>query len=171
MYLVGILTGYRANELRNLTVGSFDLDKATVKLPARHCKDRCDSRQMLPLSVADRLSDFLADRERTEPAFGKLTNRTAAMLQEDAVAAGLPLVDAEGRELVFHSTRHTLRTELVKARVSEGVVDKIMRHKPTGVGQRFYSHVTDFEVREAIERLPEYPWPGALQAQATKAVS
>jgi hypothetical protein len=46
-----------------------------------------------------------------------------------------------------------------------------MRHKPVGVGQRFYSHVTDFEKREAIERLPEYPWPGDLLAQAKKAVS
>ena len=93
------------------------------------------------------------------------------MLKEDAVAARLPLVDAEGRELVFHSTRHTLRTELVKARVTELVVDAIMRHKPVGVGQRFYSHVTDFEKREAIERLPEYPWPGELMQQAKKEVS
>jgi len=171
LYLLAITTGYRANELRNLKVESFDLDKATVRLPAKHCKDRCDSTQLLPLAIASRLTDFLADRHPTEPAFGLLMNRTAAMLKEDAVAAGLPIVDAEGRELVFHSTRHTLRTELVRARVTESVVDAIMRHKPVGVGQRFYSHVTDFEKREAIERLPEYPWPGELIQQAKKEVS
>ena len=171
LYLLAITTGYRANELRNLKVESFDLDKATVRLPAKHCKDRCDSTQLLPLAVASRLTDFLADRHPTKPAFGLLTRQTAAMLKEDAVAAGLPIVDAEGRELVFHSTRHTLRTELVKARVTESVVDAIMRHKPVGVGQRFYSHVTDFEKREAVERLPEYPWPGDIVQQAKKAVS
>ncbi len=171
LYLVAITTGYRANELRSLTVGCFDFDKATVRLDAKHCKDRRNAVQMLPLSVAGRLTDFLADRDSMEPAFGLLTNKTAAMLKKDAVAAGLPIVDAEGRELVFHSTRHTLRTELVKARVTESVVDAIMRHKPVGVGQRFYSHVTDFEKREAVERLPEYPWPGELIQQAKKEVS
>lgn len=72
---------------------------------------------------------------------------------------------------MFHGLRHTLRVELVKARVSESVIDKIMRHKPVGVGATFYSHVSDFEIREGVERLPEYPWPGDLQAQAKKAVS
>jgi integrase len=94
------------------------------------------------------------------------------MIQTDAERAGLPLVDDEGRKLCFHSTRHTLRTELVRARVTEAVIDSIMRHKPVGVGRRFYTHLTDFEIREAIERLPEYPWPGDLvQSQAVKAVS
>jgi integrase len=108
------------------------------------------------MALAGRLVDFLVDRNSMEPAYGLLTNRTAAMLKEDATEAGLPLVDDQGRELVFHSLRHTLRTELVRARVTEAVIDRIMRHKPAGVGQRFYTHVTDFEIREAIERLPEY---------------
>jgi integrase len=93
------------------------------------------------------------------------------MIQTDAAEAGLPLMDDEGRELVFHSLRHTLREELRRARVSEAVIDHLMRHKPLGVGRRFYQHLTDFEIREAIERLPEYPWPGELQQQAKKAVS
>jgi integrase len=94
------------------------------------------------------------------------------MIQTDATEAGVPLTDDEGRELVFHSLRHTLRTELTRARVSEAVIDHIMRHKPTGVGRQFYTHLTEFEIREAIERLPEYPWPAELeQQQAKKAVS
>jgi hypothetical protein len=46
-----------------------------------------------------------------------------------------------------------------------------MRHKPVGVGQRFYTHVTDFEIREAIERLPEYPWPVELSFVRARAMS
>ena len=90
------------------------------------------------------------------------------MLQTDAEAADLPVIDSEGRELVFHSLRHTLRTELERARVSDGVIDSIMLHKPGGVGKRFYRHVHDFERREGIERLPAYPWPGDLLAQQAK---
>ena len=55
------------------------------------------------------------------------------------------------------------------ARVSDGVIDSIMRHKPVGVGKRFYRHVHEFERREAIERLPDYPWPGDLVEAGQKA--
>lgn len=171
LYRVAIETGFRANELRQLKVGSFDLEKATVKLDARHCKDRRDATQPITLALAGHLGDYLADKDPMDPAFNLKTRRTAQMLQADSAEAGLPLVDDKGRKLVFHSLRHTLRDELRKARVTESVIDQIMRHKPTGVGQRFYTHITEFEIREAIERLPEYPWPGDVQAQAQKAVS
>jgi integrase len=171
LYLVGIVTGCRANELRQLTVGSFDLAKAIIKLDAKYCKDRRDATQLLPMALVPSLKDFLAGRDPMDPAFNLLTKRTAAMLQRDAVEAGLPIIDGDGRELVFHSLRHTLRTELVKARVTEAVIDRIMRHKPAGVGQRFYTHVTDFEIREAIERLPEYPWPAELPFVRSRSMS
>jgi len=170
LYRVAIETGFRANELRQLRVGSFDLDKAKVKLEARHCKDRRDATQSITLALAGRLADYFADGTPFA-AFNLKMTRTAQVLQADAVEAGLPLVDDKGRKLVFHSLRHTLRDELRRARVAESVIDAIMRHKPTGIGQRFYSHVTDFEKREAVERLPSYPWPGDIVQQAKKAVS
>jgi len=172
IYRTAIETGYRVNELRNLTVASFDAKKATLSLGAEYCKDRRDAVQPITIALASRLADYLTGRDTTRPIFNLTTSMTARMIKTDAAAAGLPLVDDEGRELVFHSLRHTLRTELVRARVTESVIDRIMRHKPAGIGQRFYTHITDFEIREAIERLPDYPWPGDLtQSQAAKAVS
>jgi integrase len=171
LYRLAIETGFRRNELAHLTAGCFDLGKATVKLDAAFCKDRRDAQQPISMALAAALAGFLAGKDPTDPVFALRTPRTALMIQTDAVEAGLPLMDDEGRELVFHSLRHTLRTELVRARVSEAVIDHIMRHKAVGVGRRFYTHLTDFEIREAIERLPDYPWPGDLQQQAKKAVS
>lgn len=172
LYRVGIESGFRRNELAHVTAGSFDPVKATLRLPAECCKDRCDAEQPISMALASRLADYLASRQRTDSIIPLHSEHTARMIQADATDAGLPIVDDEGRELVFHSLRHTLRTELEKARVSDGVIDSIMRHKPAGVGKRFYRHVHEFERREAIERLPEYPWPADLaEQQATKAVS
>ena len=172
LYRLGIETGFRRNELAHLTADCFDLKKAVVRLSAEFCKDRRDAMQPITMALASRLVSFLADREPTNPVFVLRTPKTARMIQADATEAGLPLMDDEGRELVFHSLRHTLRTELVRARVAEAVIDHIMRHKPTGVGRRFYTHLTEFEIREAIERLPEYPWPAECEHQHTeKAVS
>ncbi len=175
LYLVAIETGFRRNELAHLTAGNFHLgraDKAHVYLPAEFCKDRRDATQAITMALARRLASFLGSKDPTDRVFALRTPKTALMIQRDAAGAGLPIVDHEGRELVFHSLRHTLRTELERARVSDGVLDRIMRHRPQGVGKRFYRHVSDFEIREAIERLPEYPWPGELvQRQAKKAVS
>jgi integrase len=168
LYLLGIATGFRRRELAHLTVDCFDLSKAAVRLNPAYCKDRCEAIQPLPMALASLLAGFLAGKGPTERVFNLQTPKTAEMLQADATEAGLPLVDDEGRELVFHSLRHTLRTELVRARVSEAVIDKIMRHKPDSIGKKHYTHVSDFEKREAIERLPEYPWPGTLQQQAVR---
>ena len=170
LYRLGIETGFRANELRNLTVDCFDLDKATVHLDAQYCKDRRDASQPITMALACSLKPFLADRDSKALAFNMTQRETARMLKEDAIRAGLPLTDEKGRELVFHSLRHTLRTELVRTRATEAVTDKIMRHKPNGVGATFYGHVTDFEIRSAIEKLPEYPWPELSQTQSVKAV-
>ena len=156
LYRLGIETGYRANELRHLTAGCFDLDNATVSLSAEFCKDRRDATQPITMALAGALRGFLDGKAPTDWVFALHTPKTALMIQADAGEAGLPLMDDRGRELVFHSLRHTLRTELERARVSDGVIDTIMRHKPKGVGKTFYRHVSDFEIREGIERLTSF---------------
>jgi len=171
LYRIAIETGYRVNELRNLTVADFDKKKSTISQQAKYCKDRRDATQPITMALASSLTDYLEGRDTTGPIFAYVPDRTAEMIQADAIKARLSLIDDQGRELVFHSLRHTLREELRKGRVAESVIDNIMRHKPAGVGQRFYTHITDFEIREAIERLPEYPWPGDIVEQAKKAVS
>ena len=95
--------------------------------------------------------------------FNLKTLGTAKMTQKDCQAAGIPLTDNQGRELVFHSLRHTLRTELIEAGTSEAVVNAIMRHKSQDVGNKHYGHVSGFQIRAAIEQL-EYPWPAKTQA-------
>ncbi|MFC1604312.1 tyrosine-type recombinase/integrase, partial [Planctomycetota bacterium] len=171
LYIVAVQSGLRANELRHLTVGDFDAKKATLTLKAEYCKDRRGACQFITLALASHLSDYIDGRDGKDPLFGMWSQRTAEMIKADAIDAGLPLIDDKGRELVFHSTRHTLRTELVRCRISESIIDRILRHKPQGIGQRIYTHVSPFEIRAAIEKLPAYPWPGDIQKAEKAKVS
>jgi len=171
LYRVAIETGFQVNELKHLTVGCFNLKKAIVKLDAKFCKDRRDAEQFITLALAKQLEGCFDGRGDNELGFslGKWT-RTAEMIQEDAIEAKVPVKDKSGPELEFHSTRHSLETELSNARITQAVIDRIMRHKPQGIGQRIYTHVSPFQIRSAVEKLPAYPWPGDLQqAQAERA--
>ena len=56
VYRVALETGYRQNELRNLTVGSLDLFGPSLPLPAEFCKDRRDARQPVSRELADELA-------------------------------------------------------------------------------------------------------------------
>lgn len=166
LYLVGLATGFRANELRHLTVGSFDLRRSNVRLEARFCKDRNDAVQAIPYRLREKLAEYFKGREPSEQAFNiGPWCRTCDMIREDAAEAGIRLKDDKGQVLTFHSLRHTLRTTLVTVGVPEAVIDAICRHKPQGVGRRVYTHVEDIQIRAAIEKLPEWPWPAKVGQQ------
>ncbi len=59
-YKVAMATGYRAGELRTLTRGSFDLDAATVTLPAAEDKRRKSDRHPLPAWLVEELRAWFA---------------------------------------------------------------------------------------------------------------
>jgi integrase len=164
LYVVGLVTGFRRNELSWLTPESFDLDRAIVRLDGTHTKDHRDAVQPLPIGLVEPLRGFLAAKRPKGRLWHPITIKTAVMLQKDAQAAGLTIIDPEGRELVFHSLRHSLRSWLVRAKVVEAVIDDLLRHKPPrgNVGRRYYTHLTDDDRRAAIESLPVIPWPADL---------
>ncbi|WP_082497560.1 DUF6538 domain-containing protein [Pseudorhodoferax sp. Leaf267] len=60
----------------------------------------------------------------------------------------------------FHSFRHTVRSEMVEAGVSETVIDRICGHEAKGsTGARVYTHHKPETLRKAVEalRFPELP--------------
>ena len=55
----------------------------------------------------------------------------------------------------FHSFRHSARTNLVRAGVTETVVDRLLGHTSTGsIGARVYTHFSNQKLQEAINNLP-----------------
>ena len=55
--------------------------------------------------------------------------------------------------LTFHSFRHTVRTRLAAAGVSESHIDALIGHAGKGEGQRTYTHLTAAHLRPTVERL------------------
>ncbi len=106
-----------------------------------------------------------------DPVF-HVSSKLPEMVQKDAVWAGLgtfdpktytdrqrmrhTYVDEKGLRLDFHCLRTTLRTMLdqVVPAVGGRVIDVIMRHRPTGIGEIHYSKVDLEDAYQAVSRLP-----------------
>lgn len=57
--------------------------------------------------------------------------------------------------IVFHSFRHTTRSNLVITEVREPIIDKILGHETSGsVGAKTYTHIPIHTLQKAIERIP-----------------
>ncbi len=165
LYLMGIETGLRVRELQSLTVGSFDFDSATVTVKPEFCKDGKKAVQLLKHKRAAQLRAFFADKLPNAKAFDMPSHyRTAKMLHADCQAANIPIVDDTGLKIVFHSLRHTLATELDRTGASLKEQMTIMRHSDkSNLTLGTYTHVQIYDIRRAVENLPDYPWPGTQE--------
>jgi len=171
LYLVAIETGLRVNELRSLQKRSFDFDNCIVTCEASYCKNRRAAEQILKSKRAEQLRNFLAGKLPTARAFNMPSSyRTAPMLRADLQDAGIAYVDERGLKADFHSLRHTLATELDRTGASLKERMAIMRHSDRGnLTQGVYTHAKLYDLRRAIEDLPDHPWPGGKESASTVA--
>jgi len=57
------------------------------------------------------------------------------------------------RQIHLHDTRHTCASLLVALDVHPRIAMKILRHSQISMTMEIYSHVTDEQTRDALERL------------------
>ena len=162
LYLLAIECGLRVRELQNLKVKSFDFQEKTVTLGPEFCKDRKQAVQLLKQKRAVSLRKFFADKNLEDRAFEMPSHyRTAKMLHAECQDANIHIVDEAGRKIVFHSLRHTLATALDQTGASLRERMHIMRHsEKSNLTLGVYTHIETYNLRRAIEKLPDYPWPG-----------
>jgi integrase len=167
LYLLTIETGLRGRELRSLTVSAFNFDMAMVTAEGGACKDRKQAEQILKQKRAEQLRGFFAGKDPDARAFHMPDRyRTAEMLRADLEPAGIPYVDDAGRKMDFHAFRKTLATNLDQTGASVAERMRIMRHSAKGnLTLGTYTYVRPFDLRRAIEALPDYPWPGEQSEQ------
>ena len=72
----------------------------------------------------------------------------------DLEAAGIPLQDAHGRRLVFHSLRHSLATNLANSGAPRRVAMEVMRHSDSRLTDKTYTDAALLHTSGAIEALP-----------------
>jgi integrase len=177
IYRLPVGAGFRANELRSLTLGSFDLDAEppTVTVEAACSKHRRKDVQPIRQDLADLPRPWLAARPASEPAFGTMPERTARMLRQDLEAAKkkwakevkspeaqkertdssfLAYRDSAGRVADFHALRHTYVSRLVKSGANVKVAQELARHSTPILSLGRYAHVEIVDQTQALAALP-----------------
>ncbi len=178
LYRVAVETGLRANELRSLTPGSFDLrdaSTATVTVEAAYSKHRREDVLPLRLDLARAVAAYVADRPAREQLFA-VPEKSAQMLRTDLRRAKAWWIketqdrgerrarrrsylfatpDGSGRVVDFHALRHTFITRLARSGVVPAVAKSLARHSTITLTMDHYTHTFIEDERSALARLPE----------------
>jgi integrase len=173
LYRLTVETGLRANELRTLTVSSFDLAGCTVKVLAGYSKHRREDTLPLRKETAAELQVFFSGKLPTVRAFhlpskSRIANMVKADLagtvetdaQGNVIREAKPYVDDAGRYADFHGLRHTCGTWLGACGVPAATIKEIMRHGDLRTTSRYVHTLRGQEVK-AVESLPDLSLPSS----------
>ena len=162
LYIVGVYTGYRRNEIGSVTIRSFDFesDPPTLTVEAGYSKRR--RRDVLPLrgDFATRIQQWLAGKKRLrpdQPLFNVADKPTAEMMRKDLDRAGIPYVDEHGHYADFHALRKTFITNLSRAGVVPKMAQSLARHSDINLTMNTYTMLGVYDQASAVEALPPIP--------------
>jgi integrase len=164
IYRLAAESGLRANEIRTLTVSSFDLKNLMVAVSAGNSKNR--KQAVLPLrpETAAELSIYFAGKLPTVQAFN-VPDKTYEMIKADLEAAGIDYIDESGRFADFHSLRHTFGSSLAAAGVHPKTAQELMRHSDINLTMLTYTHTLTGQLSKAINSLPDLSLPSSKKQQ------
>lgn len=168
LYRLATYTGLRANEIRNLTVSSFDFDNCTVKVKAAYSKRRREDILPLRKDTAETMRELLRSKTSNAKAFDLPSKyRMAHMVRADLEDAGIDWQDNGDGVLDFHSLRHSTASLLAASGVNPKTAQTIMRHSDINLTMSRYSHVFRGAESEAVESLPDFSSQGKHSQVAT----
>ena len=141
LYETALLTGLRANELRQLSLDHLDIEQGALRLDAAWTKNRQAGVQPIPATLLVQLyeagrsgapRDAYRRYGRTKPTPAQpllfVPHDTATMIATDFQRAGLPLETAQG-VLDFHSLRVTAINLLMSQGASAVETQAFARHQ------------------------------------------
>jgi integrase len=177
-YRLAAATGFRASELRSLTIDSFDLAAAppTCTVEAGYSKRRKRDVQPLPDALVEPLRAWLSGFDPGEPVFAGIAGDTARMLRSDLAAARaawlkaaeqqpeqvqeqmaasdfLLYSDRQGQVADFHSLRVLFISRVVASGASVKEAQTLARHSTPVLTMNTYSRATLLDVAGAVEGL------------------
>jgi integrase len=176
LYRLAVGTGFRANELRNLTPESFDLDAnpTTVTVEAAYSKHRRKDVQPIRRDLANLLRPWLRGKMPGQPVF-KMPDKPVKLILADLAAARdawikkaptekerkersqttfLAYRDGAGRVADFHALRHTYISRLVASGANIKVAQELARHSSPLLTLGRYAHIQLLDQTRALDALP-----------------
>ncbi len=163
-YRVALGTGFRADEMRSLTPGSFRMDDTppVVVCEAGYTKNGHRAEQPIPEALAALLRPWLAIRPSDRPVF-KL-RRPAETFRRDLAAAGIAPETAAGT-IDFHALRATYVSHLVASGASVKTCQELARHATASLTIGIYAKASLHDIAVAVESLPDLT-PAAAHPEA-----
>ncbi len=175
LYMVACGTGFRANELRSLTLQSFKLNELAISLSGTCAKNGKDVLQPIPMELAEELKPWLKGR-KAGPVFTLpyLAN-IVRMLRDDMNHARIAYyramypgaerrnarrgdflrpIDVDGRFADFHALRATYITMLARANVPVKVLQTLARHSDPKLTLNTYATMGISDMNAAVALLP-----------------
>jgi integrase len=169
LYTIAMATGFRANELRSLTLESFQLtgDKPTITVSAAYSKRGRNDEQPIRREDASAIKAWL-DRRAISPGqpVMPVPEKTALMLREDLQRAKIPHRDSSGRVMDFHGLRHTYITNFARQGIHPKIIQSLARHSTVSLTLDRYTHLEDADVRDALENGSAAPANGTAGGKA-----
>jgi integrase len=157
LYRTAFYTGLRRGELRAMQVKHviLDGDDARVMLPGTLTKNGRPAKLPLRSDLASDLRAWIRDEHLTsnDPIF-PVGRDVAKHLKRDLRAAGIPLVDENGRIFDFHAFRKCTATYLNKSGVPITTARDILRHSNIELTAGIYNDGELHDLRGALDRLP-----------------
>lgn len=140
--LVHIYTGFRPNEFVNVKVNNIDLEKGII-IGGGKTKAGTNRRVPIHEKIKPLIKDIIKDgREKlfrfTDKAYRERFKNTMKVLNMNHTP---------------HECRHTLRTRLDNLETNVVIMNKIMGHSSGNIGDSIYTHKTDRQLIEAINKL------------------
>ena len=153
-YLIALTCGLRRHEIELLKWSDVFLVCNTphIKIRAITAKNRKDDTAVLSPETIQALKELRV----LEPDSIHVTGELPRMrdMKADWKKANIPYIDVNGYIADFHSLRKTYCTFLQKAGVAPRIVQEAMRHSDPRLTSQVYTDAKLFNMREAINKLP-----------------
>jgi len=152
LYRLALETGLRANELRRLTVGDFDLGESPgVRVDASYAKAKRTDDVPLSVATAKALAPYIAGKHPAAAAL-VVPAGTARMIRDDLAACKVDYTDEHGRKRDFHALRHTFLTRMGYNVESFADLQALARHSSSSAAITMrYTHAKADAMRRAVE--------------------
>ena len=171
-YLLAVTTGLRRGELDALLWDDLHLDTAEPFLVARAATTK--NRKLARLPLHPEVAEALRKEEhRINAAPERLVFPEGVpsmeVFRQDLKAAGIAIVDTQGRRADFHSLRHTLATRLSRANVPPRIAMELMRHSDMRLTMKTYTDAGSLPMASELCKLPRlsHPLPRPLNPEKT----
>jgi len=179
LYRLTLSTGLRWNELRSLSVSSFDLDAdtPTVTVEAGYSKHRHEDVQPIPMNIVDALRDYLRDRTdgrafpmpvsdqgskivrfdlwNARKTYWREVRGDRSELRQRIRSGLLAREDAQGRVVDFHALRHSFVSALAQGGVHPKTAQMLARHSTITLTMDRYTHISSASQVQALDALPD----------------